>query len=223
MKSTQSHLSYLIFGFLFLMSLTSWGQFDIASTSTHLDISCNGANDGGITLDLTNGTETKTVSIYQNAGSGWAIFTPTGAQIVVDNNVLKKYQNLPPGSYYMILTGSSGEVETSDTYSIDEPSALSLVQNTGGTFNPLCVGTTDGQITVQAYGGVGTYNYGIQKNGGGITWGDADGIFAVDAGTYTPWVKIINSNGTSSVCSANLGSNITITDPSDLPRSCFEH
>jgi len=223
MKSTQSHLSYLIFLFALMSSLQGWAQFDIAGTSTHLDIGCNGANDGQITLDFTNTSpESLTSVVWKNTGSGW--------QIVFDDNIpdltyptpsysvntatQKVYLNLPPASYFIVVTGgTSGEVETSDTYSIDEPSALSLVQNTGGTFNPLCVGTTDGQITVQAYGGVGTYNYGIQKNGGGITWGDADGIFAVDAGTYTPWVKIINSNGTSSVCSANLGSNITITDP----------
>ena len=214
MKSTQSHLSYLIFGFLFLMSLTSWGQFDIASTSTHLDISCNGANDGGITLDLTNGTETKTVSIYQNAGSGWAIFTPTGPQIVVDNNVLKKYQNLPPGSYYMILTGSSGEVETSATYSIDEPSAITLVQNTSATFNPTCAGATNGQISISAYGGVGTYDYGI---GGSYTDSDESpvGVFTKGAGSYTMSVRIQNSNGTSSTCTTTLGT-ITLTDPAAL-------
>ncbi|MDA9906511.1 hypothetical protein N9D01_04130, partial [Cyclobacteriaceae bacterium] len=223
MKSTKSHLSYLIFLFALMSSLQGSAQFDIAGTSTHLDIGCNGANDGQITLDFTNTSpESLTSVVWKNTGSGW--------QIVFDDNIpdltyptpsysvntatQKVYLNLPPASYFIVVTGgTSGEVETSDTYSIDEPSALSLVQNTGGTFNPLCVGTTDGQITVQAYGGVGTYNYGIQKNGGGITWGDADGIFAVDAGTYTPWVKIINSNGTSSVCSANLGSNITITDP----------
>ena len=213
MKSTQSHLSYLIFLFAIMSSLQGWAQFDIAGTSTHLDIGCNGANDGQITLDFTNTSpESLTSVVWKNTGSGWQIvfddnipdLTYPSPSYSVNTATQKEYLNLPPASYFIVVTGgTSGEVETSDTYSIDEPSALSLVQNTGGTFNPLCVGTTDGQITVQAYGGVGTYNYGIQKNGGGITWGDADGIFAVDAGTYTPWVKIINSNGTSSVCSAN--------------------
>ena len=80
MKSTQSHLSYLIFLFAIMSSLQGSAQFDIAGTSTHLDIGCNGANDGQITLDFTNTSpESLTSVVWKNTGSGW--------QIVFDDNI----------------------------------------------------------------------------------------------------------------------------------------
>ena len=222
MKSTQHLLSYLIFVFALMSSLQSWAQFDIitagASASSHKDISCNGKDDGMITLNFTNTSpETLNQVVWRSTSSGWvAVPMPTKS---VDTNTQKIYQNLVPGSYFIVVTGAtSGEVETSPSFSIDEPSVLSVVQNTGATFNPLCNGLADGRITVQAYGGVGVYDYGLQKGSGGITYKGAGngGVFAVGAGGYTPHVKIINSNGTSGTCTASMGKSITIGDPSAI-------
>ena len=96
MKSTQSHLSYLIFGLLFLMSLQGWASF-VQGTHVLTQMTCNGQT-GTIKLVLASqsgegGTPPFTYTWYQNTGSGWAVYLPTSASTALTHTIT----NVPKG------------------------------------------------------------------------------------------------------------------------------
>ena len=252
MKSTQSLLLCLIFTLFFLMSLTSWAQFNIittgASPSSHTDITCNNSsegntNDGSITLNFTNTSgETLTGVVWKNSGSAWSIAYDdnTGGTYPdppYSNNTptQKAYNNLSTGSYFIVVTGvTSGEVETSTTFVITKPNALSLVINDNASYSPLCFGETNGRISATAYGGAGDYAYGISavaNTGHDYTFDsdDADGLFDVGIGTY--YLSVQATDG-SKVCTYDFATTerkkiltgpiaLTLGTPTATDVACF--
>ncbi|MAJ51241.1 MAG: hypothetical protein CMB82_06470, partial [Flammeovirgaceae bacterium] len=171
--------------------LRTWAQFDIASSS-HTDITCNNidegvTNDGTITINFDGASSArgKTIVWWKFNGTAFAalaggdiptqINNPAGGGNVGATSI--QARNLGVGYYYAVITGASGEVETSPTFSITKPDPISLVVNTSATVDPLCRGGSTGQISVTAYGGLGTYSYAISTSNGSYTYNDADGIF----------------------------------------------
>ena len=225
MKTTQPHLSYLIFILFFLMSFRSWAAFDIASSS-HTDITCNNidegtTNDGTITLtfDAASAAEGKTIVWWKHNGTAFvALAGGTIVEIANPTTVGKvgassiKAINLGVGSYFAVVTGALGEVEASATFSITKPDAISLLINDSYTIDPLCNGGATGQISAAAYGGQGTYSYAISTSNGSYTYNDPDGIFTglSDASNPTYHFSVQATDG-SNVCTYDYASGGTLS------------
>mgnify|MGYP001326523118 CR=1 FL=1 len=240
MEKIQPRLSYLILTLALMFPLVSWAQFDLASSS-HTDITCNNidegvTNDGTITLtfDGASSARGKTVVWWKFNGTAFValgggdvptqINNPAGGGNVGATSI--QARNLGVGYYYAVITGASGEVETSPTFSISKPDPISLVVNTSATIDPLCIGGSTGQISVTAYGGLGTYSYAISTSNGSYTYNDADGIFPglSDASNPTYHFSVQATSG-SNTCTYDylaggslVGTDITetLTDPPAL-------
>ncbi len=102
------------------------------------NVSCNGANDGSITVNASGGTGTITFT--------WSVVpTQVGATIT----------GLAPGSY-TVTASDQGGCTVSAIYTVTNPSALSVTVNATAM---LCFGDTTGTATAAANGGTGNYTY----------------------------------------------------------------
>jgi gliding motility-associated-like protein len=105
-------------------------------TALSTDITCNGAEDGTITLEITGGQAPYT---YQ-----WSNMETT-----------QDIENLMPGIYSVLVTDANG-CQGSAQAGISEPDVLSL-ENT--VAHVTCNGANNGSIALVANGGVAPYNY----------------------------------------------------------------
>jgi len=131
-------------------------------------ISCNGATDGFIEVDVSGGTGPLTISWAGPAG-----FT-SGDEDIVD---------LAAGDYDLTVTDSIGCVETYSV-TLSEPQVLSITYN---VTDALCPNDNTGEIDLTVSGGVAPYIF---------LWGDAitsEDRIAVSSGTYT--VDVTDANG----------------------------
>lgn len=139
------------------------------------DISCNGYNDGSITVGVSGGTSSYSFN-WSNGSS-----TP---------NTLN---NLTSGSYSVIVTDNHN-CKDSIPFTINEPTPLvalvdSLIPTT-------CNGSQDGYIYVLTSGGTLPYSY-LWSNGG-----TGNSISNISAGTYN--TNITDGNGCTTTISANV-------------------
>ncbi len=102
------------------------------------NVSCNGANDGSITINPTGGTGSLT--------STWSTTPPTNGNTVT---------GLAPGSYTVVVT-DQGACSATATYSITQPAPLAV---TVAATPLLCGGATDGTATATVTGGTTNYTY----------------------------------------------------------------
>jgi hypothetical protein len=113
------------------------------TTATSTDVSCNGGNDGTITVQTTGGTNPINYNLQ-----------PTN-----QTNLSGSFTNLAANTYTVTATDLNGcSVQTQLT--IAEPTVLSWTSATGTDIT--CNGGSDGTITSQATGGTGTINYTLQ-------------------------------------------------------------
>ncbi|MEZ5046535.1 MAG: hypothetical protein R2831_06040 [Chitinophagaceae bacterium] len=126
----------------------------LALDSTN-NVLCNGGCSGKIYTTVTGGSSpfSYTISPNPNAPCGNATLFGTG-----------DYQNLPIGSYKIVVTSNVNQCKDSVlNVNITQPP-------TPLTFNPaaitalLCNGTCDGAINISASGGTGLISYGITPN-----------------------------------------------------------
>ena len=137
-------------------------------TETITQISCNGANDGGISITPSGGAGGYTY--------GW---TSIPAGYSSSNGSIS---SLVPGTYVLLLTDGNGCTAT-ETYTINEPPALNLQATVTSLIN--CFGQT-GSITATVTGG--TANYTLTGIGApqALTAGSPSHIYTgLVAGTYT--------------------------------------
>ncbi len=104
-------------------------------SESKLDVTCNNADDGSITITASGGTGVMTFSVdngstYQSSGN---------------------FGSLPPGSYTIVVLDSSGCSVTGGTYIIAEPAAIVLSTS---SVDETC-GSADGEVSVTASGGTG--------------------------------------------------------------------
>ncbi|MEI2760272.1 MAG: PKD domain-containing protein [Bacteroidia bacterium] len=141
-------------------------------TVTQTDITCNGANNGTITLSANGGTGALSYSI--NNGTSYQA-SPV-------------FQSLAPGNYNVVVQDGNGCTVTS-TATIAEPLAIQINVT---TTNTTC-GNNNGTIDVLANGGTGSLTY--SNDGGSIN--QASGHFGnVSAGTYQ--IVVTDGNGCTS-------------------------
>ena len=151
------------------------------------DQSCNGSNDGSISLSTTGGIGTISYSI----DSGLTYQDTTSF-----------FEGLAPGIYYIMVKDSTGCAQASNVVTLNEPLALSIFSQTSTGIT--CNGAADGTINIVANGGVGIISYSIDS---GSTFLDTSGVFNnLGGGAY--YVMIMDSNG----CIAS-GSSISVIEP----------
>ncbi|MFK7981582.1 MAG: cohesin domain-containing protein [Saprospiraceae bacterium] len=164
----------------------------IAAVAVPTNVTCNGMNDGAITLDVSGGDDNFTYT-WSDATIG-NIPNPTG---------------LAAGVYSVTISSCGGQETKSDiataSLTITEPSAMTTVITPQ---NATCFGAADGRINVSISGGTLPYTY---------TWSDANLAPAnrpvnVPAGTYT--VTITDGTGCEDIMD-----NIIISSPTEVVAS----
>ncbi|WP_164490308.1 T9SS type A sorting domain-containing protein [Runella sp. SP2] len=130
------------------------------------NISCNGANDGIATGNVSGGSAPYTY-LWSNGNTNLTA------------------NNLPAGSNTLQVTDANGCIKTASV-TISEPAAIALVPSS----NPVkCKSGNDGVASVTASGGAGGYTY-LWSSGITSTTNTATGLVA---GTYTVTVKDANN------------------------------
>jgi hypothetical protein len=156
---------------IFLFSVSVFSQDVTVSTTISnfngFQISCNGENDGSITVTVSGGTPAYTYT--------WA--TLNGSGLVAGD---KNQTGLAAGTYSLTVTDANSYTATV-TYELTEPDALAITETiTNVTTN----GANDGAIDVTVTGGVPAYTYTwATSNGSGLVAGDEDQT-GLAAGTY---------------------------------------
>ena len=163
----------------------------VASTN----VTCNGANDGTITISSPVGG----YGTYDYTVNGGGTWQPSGI-----------FTALTPGFYNVQIrdAANTGCVKTlNGSLRITEPNTLSA--NLAST-NVTCFGAGDGTITISSpSGGYGTYDYSID---GGVSW-QPSGIFsALVPASYNVQIRDAAHAG----CVIVLNGALVITEPSVL-------
>lgn len=131
-------------------------------------ISCNGGNDGSITVTSTGGT-------------GSVLYSINGGLSFQTNNT---FLNVTAGTHAVMIKDASNCTDIS-TISINQPQALTLQASSSPA---LCNGSNSGQINVMASsGGIGLHKYSLN----GVNYQSGLNFSGLAAGTYTVYVKDI--------------------------------
>jgi hypothetical protein len=153
-------------------------------TSNSTNVSCNGGNNGSITLAVSGGT-----APYTYAVNGGASTPLTGA-----------ITNLTAGTYNISVRDSKGCTLALPAINITQPAALTLEVTSQANIN-ICTGTNSGSVTVAASGGNSSYMYAID----GGAFGTTATFNNLTPGNYTVQVRDANN------CTAQVSVTITTT------------
>lgn len=123
--------------FLLLVDDVTVLDIPTIKATTQSNISCNGANDGAITVDFSGATAPYTFAWTHSATAG------------------KTLTGLSSGTYTVNVTDALGE-KNSKTFTITQPAPL--LSSTSAT-SLLCQGTTAGMASVTPQGGTAPYTY----------------------------------------------------------------
>lgn len=137
----------------------------VIQTVNKTNVSCNGGNDGSITItSVTGGSGTLMYSVNGSPWQSSASFT-----------------GLTSGSHTVVVRDGLG-CSGSANVTITSPSAIIVTVNTG---NVTCFGASTGSVTVNAGGGSGTLAYSIN----GINYQSSNVFNNLAAGGYLVFVK----------------------------------
>ncbi|SDC78667.1 T9SS type B sorting domain-containing protein [Williamwhitmania taraxaci] len=157
------------------------------------NITCNGANDGTITIVVAGGT-----APYQYSIDGGLTFP----------NATGIFTGLGAGSFTVNVKDANGCILIGNTYVITNPAAITITSATSN--NSGCFGSNSGTITVVAAGGSAPLSYTLM-NGAVTVTTNATGAFTnVAAGTYT--VEVSDANG----CGPIVAGPFTITESTPI-------
>lgn len=137
----------------------------IINVVTQNNVSCNGGNNGLITVSASGATPPYTYS-----------WSPTGGNTATVSNLIA-------GNYTVTVTDSIGCISV-QTFTITQPQAI--VPNASTT--AATCGASDGTISISASGGTGPYTY--QWNPGNLTGAT---ITNLSGGTYTVLITDVNN------------------------------
>jgi gliding motility-associated-like protein len=174
-------------------------QAPVTTLGNQNNVSCFGANNGSIDLNVTSGNSTTTFT-YNWAGPG----------INAANQNVQDPGNLSPGSYTVTVTGSAGLTSVLPTpVVITGPSAaLSIPTSNLNITQVSCFGGSNGAIAFNTAGGTAPYNY---------AWShlqavpnDPEDVTNLAPGTYS--VTITDNRGCTLVSQS-----FTITAPAQAP------
>jgi gliding motility-associated-like protein len=161
---------------------------------THTDVTCNGAGDGSILLEVTGGTNP-----YGISWTGPDGFTSDQTEL----------ENLEPGIYSVTVTDDNGCSATADVEITEYPEidlSINELQNES------CPGTMDGFIDIEISGGLPSYDFNWTGPNGFMA--DTEDVDSLSFGTYA--VSIIDSVG----CEVNIDNiTLTVADSIDVSTS----
>ena len=154
------------------------------NTSSTVDLTCNGSDDGILSIDVTPGVlgyhPNYTGTLLDTSG------TATGATASGADSVL--FTGLSAGVYYAYLIDTFGCFAYSDTVYISEPD--SLLVSLDSMLLTTCYADSDGSLFVSAAGGSPGYSWIWGASTGGQTTSVAQGL---TVGSYT--VTLVDSRG----------------------------
>jgi gliding motility-associated-like protein len=163
-----------------------------------VNVLCNGASTGTISISANGGTPNYTYNLNPNAGS----------QVTSGN-----FTNLPAGTYAITVTDLNGCTSIVTGIQLSEPPAISF--NLVNVQDVACYGTATGTITVGAQGGVGGFTYSLNPSGSQPTPGFFNNLFA---GNYV--VTTTDANGCTATTGVTINQNpqlvitsLTLTEP----------
>lgn len=164
-------------------------------SESSLDVNCNGSNDGAISITASGGTG----ALSYNIGAG--------------PQANGNFTLLGPGTYTVTVTDGNGCTETSSTFTINEPTPLTVSET---HTDVTCNGDCDGSITLIVGGGTPLYSY---------SWSNGSTIqnpVGLCPGTYT--VTITDNNGCTYILAGIAISEptaVTINSESHTDITCF--
>ena len=141
-----------------------------ASATGSLQVSCNNASDGAITITATGGTGSYTYSL--NGGEAQS------------SNV---FGGLSAGSYSIMVYDANGCSAGTDMVTIQNPSPVTF---TASEQSATCYGTGLNTVTITSQGGTPPYEYSIN---GGLSFMSSNSFDSLNAGTLTVVVKDANN------------------------------
>ena len=163
-----------------------------SASDSHTDVSCNGGNNGSVTINFNGGT-----GPYEVNFNGGGFVTQTSPKV---------YTGLAAGTYSWVVRGANG-CSVSGSETISEPTALLA---SDAHTNVSCNGGTDGSVTVTFSGGTAPYM--VNFNGGGFEAQTSPKAYTgLAAGTYS-WV-VKDANG------CEQSGSETISEPTALLAS----
>ena len=166
-----------------------------ASISNQMPVSCNGANDGSLTIVASGGTGSFTYAIDGGAFSANNVFT-----------------GLSGGAHTFDVQDGNGCTTTLNA-TIIEPTTLALSPN---TLNVSCGGNADGSVTILASGGTSPYMYALD---GGVF--GSDSVFSnLVAGNYTANLQDANGCTSSAAITITEPTPLTASVSSQINPNC---
>ncbi|HEY5692091.1 MAG TPA: hypothetical protein VIS49_11580, partial [Cyclobacteriaceae bacterium] len=182
------------------------GSVDV---KTHTDISCFGANDGTITVDLADAStsEPYNFELFDLGSGSFITLSVTEVEDKPSRSVV--YSDIPPGTYSVIFfknpTCVLNIIEPPFGFVIDEPPVLTL---TGADVITSCNGGSDASGTFTAGGGTPGYSFTVDSNTtGGTTSTTATTLDFINAGVGSIVVTVTDANG------CNVQHTINVTQP----------
>ena len=164
------------------------------TTRVKTDISCFGANDGTITLEVAGGTPPYNYSITGGAPFG---------------NATGLFTGLSANTYIPAVLDANGCSVIGMSLTIVEPALLAISSQT--STNITCFGANDGTITVEATGGTAPLTFSLLDASLIVIATNETGLFTnLAPGTYTVEVNDANS------CGPVSAGPFIITEPSQL-------
>jgi len=175
-------------------TVTQPTQLIFTQPAAIVNVLCNGASTGSISVNVSGGT-----SAYTYAWSNSAPSQPSST-------------GLAANTYQLTVTDAKG-CTLADIYNITEPSAISL--STQVIRNVSCGGGNDGSASVSASGGAGNFTY-LWSNGNATAI--ASGLNA--SAPYT--VTVTDGNGCTATTSVSVTQPVPVTaNPIVKDVSCF--
>lgn len=166
------------------------------SSYSQTDISCNGANDG-------------TITVTANGEGGNYDFNLGGPQTEVNNT--GNFTGLQPGDYTVTVSDADGcpSIDVTPAITINNPSAVTVMLDNVSMLD--CYGEPTGSISITPGGGIpgGGTGYTYAWTGPNGFTSSSEDISGLAAGDYS--VTVFDSN----MCPASLGA-ITISEASQI-------
>lgn len=167
--------------------------------ATTTDISCNGEDDGSVTLDVQGGT-----GPYQFA------ITPRLNQFVDENS----FDELAPGDYTVIAQDANGCFEIVD-FSVTEPENLTMSTT---IFDEICFESGDGAVNLEINGGTAPYFTSLNSND------DADFVEGVleynDLPSGSHLIYVRDSNGCEILESFDVEAGVNLAGEAIVSYAC---
>ncbi|NVO08323.1 MAG: SprB repeat-containing protein, partial [Bacteroidales bacterium] len=159
-------------------------------TTTHVNLDCNGASNGSITITASGGTGALSYSI----NNGVSYQTPSNI-----------FSALPAGTYQVKVKDANNCETTASAVTLTEPAALSATLTPTNVTG--CFGNSNGAINITLpTGGSGAYEYTIN---GGTFWQASGSYTNLIAGTYNVQMRDKNTP----TCVKILNAALIITQP----------